>query len=175
MGILNNFDTKANFWQINPQLCIMEPLKTLYDADKSKSKEDSSKIMWAIALIVDPESKFFNLPLDQRRKLISKDYLQNPKFNFDDYKEHARFYELLSITPAKRQLVIWNTKLDEKTSLLEKMVYSVENAEFLEKLLASNSKLYSELERISEQLVKEGEFGIVKGGSEESISEKGEI
>jgi len=175
MSILNSFNIKANFWQVNPQLCAVDPLATLYNGDKSKDKSDSSKIMWAIALVFDIESKYFNIPLDDRKKIIARDYLKNDKFDFNKYKEYIEFYEKLTLTPARRHLIIWNNKLDEKTTFLEGLQYNEQTAELIEKLLISNTKLYAELERISEELVKEGDSGIVKGGSEESISEKGEM
>lgn len=175
MGLLNYFDTRANFWKANPQLCIAGALKSLYENDKSKDKEESSRIMWAIALAYDIESKFFNLPLIERKKFISKDYLKNEKFDFDKYKDCIEFYEKLSITPARRQLIVWNTKLDEKTEFLATLPYNAQNAKLIDELLSSNTKLYEALAKISEELVKEGDRGVVKGGSEESLSEKGEL
>ncbi len=175
MNILNNFDIKANFWQVNPQLKIPAPFNKLYEDDKTKDKHSSSQIMWAIALTTDPSSKFFNITLEDRRTIIARDYLKDIKFDFNAYKECIDFYERMVLTPAQRQLTIWSKKLDEKTELLSRITYNESNSELIEKLLISNTKLFGELQRISEALVKEGEDGIVKGGSEESISEKGEI
>lgn len=154
---------------------IAEPFQKLYSEDKSKNHENSSRIMWAIALVCDTESKYFNLPDKEKRKIIARDYLKDDKFDFSKYREQMDLYEQLIFTSGQRQLSIWKRKMDEKTELLSHMVYSVDSAEFIEKLLVSNTKLFAELERISEQLVKEGESGIVKGGSEESASEKGDI
>lgn len=175
MGILNNFDIKANFWKINPQLTLGEPLQKLYNDDKSKDKTASSQIMWAIALVYDTESKYFNIPIGERKKIVAKDYLKNESFNFDDYKDHIELYEKITLTPARRHLIIWNSKLDEKTAFLEGLKYNESTAELIEKLLISNTKLYAELERISEELVKEGNSGIVKGGAIESANESGDI
>lgn len=175
MNILNNFDTKANFWKTNPQLCITEPLKSFYEADKSKDKTESSTIMWALVLVVDMDSKYFNLPILERRKIIARDYIKNKDFDFDKYKEYSDFYEKLSVTPAKRQLIEWSRIMDEKSEVLRSMKYNVTNWETIEKMLISNKTLFSEFERLSELLVREGEQGVVKGGSEESASEKGEV
>ena len=37
-----------NFWELYPELLIIEELTQIYQKDKSKKKEDSSRIMWAI-------------------------------------------------------------------------------------------------------------------------------
>lgn len=175
LGILNNFDTKENFWKVNKQLVIPEEFENFRYNDRSRDKEESSKIMWAIALLLDPDSKFKRLRLQDRKSLIAKDFLKNEKFQWDKYKDIINFYEKLILTPAQRQLMIWEQKLDEKTELMAVTTYDLDNAEILEKLLASNSKLFAELERIKEQLEREDDSGIVQGGAEESASEKGDI
>lgn len=174
-GLLNNFDIKGNFWKSNSQLELPEVFSEFKKSDKSKDKEESSKVMWAIALLLDPDSKFRRLKLSDRKNLIAKDMLKFDKFDWNKYKVLMEFYEKLILTPAERQLLIWEQKLDEKTQFMSDTTYDENNAELLEKLLGSNSKLFSELERIKEQLDKEGETGITKGGAEESASEKGEI
>jgi hypothetical protein len=73
--ILNGFDTDINFWKANPQLKIPQPFADILSTDKSKTKSKSSQIMWAIALLVDPESKFSNISLKNRKKMIGEDFL----------------------------------------------------------------------------------------------------
>ena len=110
--ILNGFDTNTNFWTVNPQLKIPESFALIYKSDKSKSKSKSSQIMWAIALLVDPDSKFSNISYANRQKMIAKDYLKDEDFEWDQYTEAVVFYERSLITPAKRQLMVWNKKMD---------------------------------------------------------------
>ena len=175
LGILNSFDTKDNFWKVNKQLVIPEEFESFRYNDRSKDKDESSKIMWAIALLLDPDSRFKRLKLQDRKSLIAKDFLKNEKFTWDKYRDIILLYEKLILTPAQRQLMIWEQKLDEKTELMSVTTYDLDNAEILEKLLSSNSKLFGELERIKEQLEREEDGGVVKGGSQESATEKGEI
>lgn len=173
MGILNNFATDVNFWKVNPQLIIPEVFNKLYKEDKSKDKADSSQIMWAIALIYDPESKFINIPLKDRKTLVLKDYLKNPKQELP--QKAVELYEHLNITPAKRQLIEWSRIMDEKSEFLRTKKYNEATWDMIEKMLSSNTKLYSELERISDMLEREGGEGVVKGGTMESASEKGDL
>ena len=94
MQILNNFDTESNFWKINPQLVFPKEFSNLRGKDKSRDKKISSKIMWGIALLLDPDSKFSNIPFNDRKKMIARDYLQE---KWDLKKEACSKEDLLVI------------------------------------------------------------------------------
>lgn len=174
MNILNNFEIDGDFWSINPSLKIPKLYAELYDKDRSEGRRFSGRVMWAIALLVDPQSKFANLPYADRKKLILEDFVKYKRFKWEDYKECIAYYENMLLTPAQRQVNIWKRKMDEKTEYLDSLSYE-EDSETIEKLLISNAKLYVELERISKQLEKEESDGYTKGGAEESMTEKGLI
>ena len=80
--ILEAFDTDVNFWQLHPQLKVPLPFASIYKEDKSKAKSKSSQIMWAIALLVDPDSKFSNISFPTRKNMIAKDYLKDESFDW---------------------------------------------------------------------------------------------
>lgn len=75
-----NGTIEDNFWLFNPEMKIPEVFASLYKSDKSKNKEDSSRLMWGIYLIYHRKSKFYNLPLEDKERLVAKDYLKNEKF-----------------------------------------------------------------------------------------------
>jgi len=106
--------------------------------------------------------------------MISKDFLKNPDFDWDVYKDAVVFYERSLITPAKRQLLVWNKKMDEKTLYLDTLTYE-DNADTIEGLLKTNVKLFEDYERLLKLVDKETNEGSTKGGAEESASEKGLI
>lgn len=172
--ILESFDTDVNFWKLHPQLKVPLPFASIYKKDKSKAKGKSSQIMWAIALLVDPDSKFSNISYSTRRDMISGDFLKNKDFDWSEYKEAIIFYERSLVTPAKRQLMVWNKKMDEKTLYLDVLTYE-ENADTIEGLLKTNVKLFEDYERLLKLVDKETNEGATKGGAEESASEKGLI
>lgn len=175
-SILESFDLEANFWKINLQLNIPEEFREYKELDKSKNKEASSKIMWAIALLLEPKgSKFSNLNLKDRRDIIAKDWIGDAKFDWKTIDSLVKAYEKHSLTAAKRQVNEMRNKLDEKSDFLRTVKYSEDTYEMIEKMLASNAKLYNELARLEASLDSDEEEGIVKGGTVESLSEKGEI
>jgi len=53
-AISKNWNTDENYWQMNPIIKTISQFNKLYTSDKSKNKQKSSKIMWAIALFLDP-------------------------------------------------------------------------------------------------------------------------
>ena len=62
-----NFEN--SFWDEFPELKIPSTFNELYTKDKSKDKNKSSRIMWAIHLHSHPESKLSNLP-DKEEVLV---------------------------------------------------------------------------------------------------------
>ncbi len=169
---IDNSKIGLNFWEVHPQLTLIGEFKYFYDKDKSKTKQKSSSIMWAIFLIYDPNSEFFTFSLEDKIAFVSKDFL-GFDFKESDYKAIIDFYISTTLTPARRQLYVWNRKLDEKTAYLETLTYE-DDADIIEKLLISNKKLYDDYEAILKRIEQESQ-GKAQGGAEESLSEKGEI
>ena len=159
-----------NFWKVHPQLKLVGKFKEFYEKDKTKDKEKSSSVMWAIFLIYDSDSEVFNFDLKEKISLVSKDFLSFT-FKEEDYKEIRDFYLSFQLSAAKRQLYVWNRKLDEKTAYLETLTYE-EDSETIEKLLQSNIKLYADYEAILKRIEQES-TGKVQGDAEESLREKG--
>jgi len=161
-----------NFWTTHPQAKLLGEFKQFYEKDKTKAKDKSSSVMWAIFLIYDPDSDFFSFELADKIDMISKDFL-NFEFKEADYKPVINFYLSSMLSAAKRQLYVWNRKLDEKTAYLETLTYE-DNAEDIEKLLQTNKKLYDDYESILKRIEQETS-GKTQGGAEESLAEKKEI
>ncbi len=169
MKLIDIWDIEANFWLCNPQLKLA--FKDIYESDKTKSKDNSSRIMWSVALFTDTKSKFKDLGEAQREELIQKDF--NKDFTISACKEIIKKWRSF-LSPAERQLILWDRFMDEKNEYMEGLNYK-ENGDELEKRLLSNGKLYEELARLQIAIAEEESEGIVKGGAVESLSEKGEI
>lgn len=172
---INNFEVKNNFWESNSNFLIVEDFKELYNSDKSKNKKDSSNTMWAISLLLHPDSILFNLDYSYRKTVIQGEYFNKNSFSWESIDDLVAAYKKLVLTSAQRQLVEWSRIMDEKSQFLSKLKYNEENWEMIEKMLKSNKDLYSELERITDMLERSDHEGDVKGGAEESASEKGLI
>ncbi len=169
MKLIDIWDIEGNFWLCNPQLKLA--FKDIYESDKTKSKDSSSKTMWSVALFTDTKSKFKDLGEAQREELIQKDY--NKDFSIESCKDIIKKWRSF-LSPAERQLVLWSKFMEEKNEYMEGLNYK-EDGDEIEKRLLSNGKLFDELARLQIAIAEEESEGVVKGGAVESLSEKGEI
>ena len=177
MSLLNSFDTDANIWELEPQLKIPKVFAELYKNDKSKGKAHSSKIMWAIALLVDGSeaNKFRNLREEDRKLLITTDFIADDSFKFDDYKEHIAMYIELNSSKLEKELRQQELKLEERATFINDTPYDIENGDKLDKFLINTGKLYEQIKSLKDQIRAERDGGNTKGGMTESASEKGVI
>lgn len=174
MKIINNWDIDANFWEINPQVKVPEIYRSFFKSDKSRDKKESSIIMWGVALFTDFDSKFRQLSKKDKQDLICKDVYKNVNFNWKSVEPLIEAWEIFKPVTI-RQMMQWERLMAEKDVYLSKLSYDGDNAEIIEKLLLSNTKLYKEYEEIMNRLAQEDNHGTVKGGGQESLLESGEI
>jgi hypothetical protein len=180
--LVHNFIPDANFWELYPIFYATGPTKDLYEEDSSRDKKESSKIMWFVAFCYDqsPNNIYRNLEKDEKHELIGTDYMGNSEF-YEDNKETLdpiidHYCRLSDTSAAERQLRMWGLKMDEKTALMKKTEYTVESAEFLEKIMGTNVKLYADYERIKKEFEKQGDSaGKAKGDKLSSLSDTGQI
>lgn len=177
MAVLDNFDLEANFWVVNPQFKIPKVFNSLYVSDKSKGKETSSRIMWAIALYADNSkaNKFKNLSDKDRKDLIVADYLEGIKFNWEANIPLIELYQNMNMTKAQRNLFTIESKLEQRDEVLAKETYTIDNALDLDKIII-NSKAVNEVYKVLKDTIeKEEAESSTRGGRIESASERGDI
>ena len=178
-GLLDNFDRKANFWEVNQQMCIIEPFKALFKADRSEDKNRSSKKMWFIAFCFDQSSSNLtrNQPLHDKLELFGEEFFDDKDFykkNKDEIDPLVSAYINLCDTPAMKALRAWNEKIEERAAFIKDQRYTIDVAETLDKLLAATPKIYSDYTRILKEINSEdGEVEGNRGGGEASASDKG--
>lgn len=173
------FDSEQNFWDINPQFKAALSFKEIYKKDKSRSRKESSALMWFIAYTRDPNSVYYNLPQHEKDEVIGEDIVGDINF----YKFHNKIleplikdYTRLTTTAIDRHLLEWDVKLDDRTDFLAKVKYDLDNFEKLDKMNANTLTVFKNLDKIKEDLAKdESGSGDTKGGYKESLNDKGEI
>lgn len=175
MSILNNFDIDQDFWSSNPQFKIPKEFRKFYDEDKSKGKAQSSKILWAIALLVDNSdaNKFRNLSYEDKKQIISEDYLLDPKFKWEKYDNLIDKYAELSMSKLEKSLLIYEQKLEQRDKFVKDCVYKMDNAIELDKIINSTKGLFELIGKLKDQVKQEKESGTTKSGMVESALETG--
>lgn len=170
---VNIEDPDDNFWTLNPQFKHTEPFKNLYKQDKDKAKVASSKIMFAIAMIYDPASKYRNLPLTDRIELLEEDYLLGKiKLHEDLINQYVK----LTQSPSQRNLIENFNLLDRRTAFLKDLDYTLEKAKEVDAMFANTEKIYKALSIAKAEVAKEeGSTASTKGGQELSLGDQNEI
>tara|TARA_R110000737_G_scaffold5445_6_gene18405 strand:- start:284 stop:838 length:555 start_codon:yes stop_codon:yes gene_type:complete len=148
-----------NFWKIFPECKLMEEFQDIYTKDKATTKKKSSKIMWAIVLMIHPESMYYNIP-DKDVQLIVT-FIKDKTFSWDDY--HSEVYSMKSIllTQAERSLVHWEETMKMRDKSLKTLyretlkTKDVKLIKAMDDILGNNTKLYKEFNQITDLLKKE--------------------
>jgi len=195
------FDTSINFWEANMHLKLIEPFKSFRYEDKTRDKEHSSKIMWAIALIYNMKSTFYNLPEEGdngKIAIISKDFIGVK----DYFEKHSKtmtpiieMYKKLSDTVAQRALRAWDDKMEERTQFIKVTPYKLDHwlneekddsgietwvkytgtVDIIDRMMSNTKKLFDDYLRILESLSQEEGKGGAEGGGNLSATDLGLI
>lgn len=187
-SIAVNWNTDINFWDLNPSVKIIKEFGELYASDKSKKKEKSSQLMWALALLLDPNEKnpYKNISYDDKKFIIATDFLKDKKFNWEDRDIITLIDVYLNycLTVAEKELVRFEEKLAQRGDFLAKTRYTLDSyddrgkiekgtADQLDKMMINTGKLYDQLEEIKNKIKAEQAKGSLRGGEAESASEEG--
>jgi hypothetical protein len=177
-ALTESFSPTINFWEVNPQLKGVGIFKDLIESDKSKKKENSSKLMWFTAYCYDMRSPLYNLVEGDRVQIICEDIVEDANFYKDNkakINELKEVYMKLQDTPAMRQLRVWNKKMEEKTLFMESTPYAEDTWEMLDKMQSSNVAAYKNYQQILEMISKEDAGSSSRGGQEPTLSDAGII
>lgn len=184
MSVIKTFDDKQNFWQVNPQFKLMGPFKNFYDSDKTKNKNNSSQIMWAIAFRLDPSDNniYRNLSDEDKMKYLSEDFIKSKTFKWEDYEELTDFYRSLILTQAQKSLISWNEILEMRDKELKtwyKDALKTKDMNLiveLDKIVSLTAKFFQDYKKIKEDFVKEDEtISRGSGNKIKSLTDSGEI
>jgi hypothetical protein len=177
---------------LHPSLKAAGILKEIYKSDKSAKKNNSSKLLWTIALIWDRDSKYYNLPEvgeDSKIDLLFED-IYGDKDYYKKNRAHVEklrvFYLNLQETTARRSLREIEEKLEQRSAFLRDTDYDIgianergqwigNTASILDKMLADTKKIYDLYEQARKLVSDEVEKGQAMGGGQESLSDTGDI
>lgn len=179
--VIGSYKEGANFWEYNPQYKII--MSDVYSSDKSKNKEKSSLMMWAIFFLIHPRSEFYNLP--DKHTILARDFIKDNSFKWEKHKDTIERVEEISLTQAEKSLVNWDMTLRKRDEFIHGQEFTLDNynddgrlqkgtADQLDKMLANTNKLYQEYFKILKELKNE-EDSRGKGNRPKSLSDSGEI
>lgn len=179
VSLNKEYQPGANFWELNPQLILMPPFAGLYIQDNSKDKEYSSKQMWCIFFMKEPDedaNKFFRFGEEKVKEMLTETWFQDADWwDNEMFKQCADAYPNMCLNAVERSFY-------SKKKMLEKLANFLEHADFDEdnvaKFVSAHSKIpkiYEEYEKIEEKFMKSKTSGRVKGGRQQTKAELGEV
>lgn len=177
ININKSYDPNLNFWELNPHLIYVKPYSTLYSNDESKSKKESSNIMWCVLWMIDPNentNKYFRLPEDQRLEVCKTFYEK-----FDEKDELVK--EIMSRYPEDCltiiQRVLRNTKefLRNRDNYIKTTEYNLDTMAALDNAAAKTVKIVEDFAKIEKQFDAEESKTRILGGRQQTARERGDI
>lgn len=168
-------DIDSNFWEVNPQFKYITEFKDLYTKDKSKNKENSSRIMWTVIMYVDPIRSLFSNMSEENRKAELTHYLGKVKHDWEEIIYLGEVYMDKSLTKAERAFKAWTDKMLERDEFIRDTSYDISSAEALDKIMKNSKDIWTHYEKVKESLEKAQAKGNVRGDRKESPSELGVV
>ena len=105
--------------------------------------------------------------------MVGEDLLGDKEFFDKQEPEMIEAYQRITDTPARRQLRVWNKKMDEKSDFIKGLTYDAKNWKTIDEMLTKNKDLYDSFFKIEKMIATESAGDSVEGGGEESLMEKG--
>lgn len=172
MGLISGDPSKDIFDQ-NPELEYIGSIKNFIK--ESGSKKKASKLLWAVFMTEDPNSKFYRImDLEERRKEVSENYLEDVDFDWDSLSEICKEYGRLVLTKEEIFFTIWGQKLDELQAYL-KFTDIASDPEGILKIMEKIPKVLEGYEKTKNTMLASKKKGRTYGGKQESLSESGAI
>jgi len=169
--MINTFDTDKNFWQEHPDMKVISPFKQIFENDVSKKKEDSSKMMWFIVLCYDRDSKLFKQPIEERHRIIGEDFIGDAKY-YEKWKivldAAIAVYTDIQYTPMQKLMASWDKKLHQRAKWIDSLEYE-DDDEKVDNAMARTDKVYTAYKKIMDDMHKEDNSGMAKGGATPSL------
>jgi hypothetical protein len=165
------------FWEVYPDLTIIDIYNKLYLSDKSKNKEESSRTMWAIYYVLNPDSMFFNVP--DKYDAIAKDHLKDPKFKWNTLKKELEIYKTTVLTDAERALINWGEIMTMRDNSLKDLYRTalrdrdIKSLKDLDVMLSNTPKMFEDYKKVRKDF--EEEKTSKKGKHIKSLTESNEI
>lgn len=189
------FDIETNFWEMHPDFKAAGASKKLYDSDRTKKKDKTSKLMWTIALIWDMNSKYYNMPEydteDEQGKIsLMFEEVYGDKEYYLKNQEQILYLKMQYIrmqdTPSKRALRDLQDKVDERAIFIKQTKYELgdwnergtlvgNTSKIIDDMLKASKNIFELLEAAHKAVNEENAATETKGGGNVSLGDSGEI
>lgn len=177
---------------VDPISLVLEPLREIWNADKSKTKEEAVKMLTYVHICaqIDENAPFAKADPTEVPSLVKRelygDYTYKFKGKFDDkYMEDAIVkYQLAFDTPEQASVRAFDKKIYEINRLIDDTKIEIEkvavrggvdyvsNFPILNKMMQDMTKINAAKESLKNSIMKQNSTGAVRGQRQVSFLEK---
>lgn len=178
INIKKDFSPNENFWELNPHLIYVKPFSYLYNRDESENKIVSSKEMWCILWMSEPDeevNKYYRLPVPDRLEVCNE---YNPEFNIEDEEitECIAAYPEVCLSSIERAYKMEKDQLVKRAEFLSTVEYSLADLRDLDYAKGMTYKIYKDFDRIEQEyFASKRTESRIYGGRKASPRERGLI
>jgi len=155
-----------DFWELNQEFSYIEPFA------KFKKRKNSAKIMMAIYMIYDPKSQLTNSgeSTDKIRKDITKNFLEDDKFNWSLHKDVVLAYQHYTRTKVEKEFDDWWKQLEERKEFVKELDWE-DDPDLKEKLLLQTDQHFEKFNNIVSIMKEERQEKLMYGDYTPSLLE----
>ena len=173
--INKSYDFDKTFWELNPSMIYMKPFSTLYNDDETKDKQISSKQMWYVVFMEDPdeeENKFYRIPEKDRSEMLKETMLDGINVETDLINECRFQYPSLCLDSIERTLKEQKEHLLRRSKSLTELPYTLDTMKDIDNAYSRNLKIYEDFKRIETLFNQSKKEQTARGGRQLTMSEK---
>jgi hypothetical protein len=166
----------TNFWIANPLVQYIKPFNELFDTDGGE--ELSSRTMWCIYFMCDPDEDnniFYRIPIKDRQDMLKETFHSSINWEDDLIKRCIEIYPDACLTSIQKTLKDKKEWLLKRESFITTQVYDLENYDKLDKMASASKKIWDEFKKTEEEFQAEKGKITVKGGRQQSKTERKEL
>lgn len=174
ININKSLSGNENFWHLNSHMIYVEPFSDLYNQDKSKNKEESSKVMWCITWMEDPDeevNKYYRIPKDERL-LICQKYHKDYDPEHPLIKECLEKYPHLCLDADQLAYKLQKDQLIEISQFLSRQEITLDTVKDIIDLKARMPKIYQDFDKVSKLFEKNKADQRIFGGRKQTARER---
>lgn len=175
INIKKDFNPNMNWWVLNPHMIHVSPFSRLYAEDTSDNKDVSSKHMWCIYFMLEPDeliNLYYRLPEDKRYETCRN---FNPDFNIENdlILECMTAYPDVCMTLIEQTLKNTKDMFHKRNAFLKTVEYNFDTMTALDNAIAKTPKLEEDFDKVYQKYVEQQNKRVqLHGGRNQTLREK---
>lgn len=172
MGLISG-DPNKDIFEQNPEIEYISAVKAFIK--KVGGKKKASRLLWAVYLTEDPNSKLYRImDREERRNEIAANYLNEKDFEWEELDDLCLEYGKIALSKEEIFFTIWGQKIDELQVYL-KTTDIANNTDQVLKVLEKIPKIVEGYEKTKSEMLASYKKNKTFGKRQESLSETGTI